>query len=325
MGQVYNTAFGFIRQNRSVLFKSITYYIMPFILVAAFFVFNGIGSIVTAVQNGAESNWVAIVLAIGQGLAGLIIGYLAYATYITLVYEYMKLYHDAEDPRTVTHRDVWRATRKRFLVGFANVLVWGVLVSSLTTVVFVLFYICLFVGAMVSVLLNSPELIVVCYIILYIIEYALVLYIQVFSFPMLFISAIDRVDIFTAFGRSFSMVNRKKNFWNAVGITFLGGIILWILRYVSIFPITLLVGIIGFNSLEASDFQPGSFWYQMVFRVALPTATLFYFYSFVVYLVAEAFEALSLDERIHAKGLTKKIEGLGTYRDVGPEYYEVTY
>lgn len=325
MGQVYNTSFRFIRQNRSVLFKSVTFYIMPFILVAAFLVFNSLGDVISTVSSGVEGNGWNIAFSVVQGLFGLLIGYVAYATYITLIYEYMRLYHEAEDPRSITHRDVWRATRKRFFIGFANVLVWGVLVSTLTGVVLVLFYICLIIGIAVSALLDAPWLIVIVYVLLYLIEYALVLYIQVFTFPMLFISAMERVDIFTAFGRSFSMVNRKRNFWNALGVTLVGGLVLFVLRYISVFPMTILGGIFAYNSLDPTDMQPGGIYFDILFKVVLPILTLIYFYSFTIYLVAEAFEALSLDERVNAKGLLDRIDKLGTYRDRGPEYYEISY
>lgn len=325
MGQVYNTSFRFIRQNRSVLFRSITFYIMPFILVAAFLIFNGIGDLIGTVSGGADGNWVSIAFSVVQGLAGLVIGYVAYATYITLVYEYMRLYQEAEDPRTVTHRDVWKATRKRFFIGFANVLVWGVLVSALTGVVVVLFYVCLAVALFLSALFDAPWIIVIMYLLLYLIEYSLILYIQVFTFPMLFLSAMERVDIFTAFGRSFSMVNRKRNLWNAVGVTLVGGLILFILRYITFFPISLVAGFFAYFNLNEADLLPGGIWFSLIFKVLLPFFTLLYFYSFTVYLVAEGFETLSLDERVNAKGLREKIDKLGTYRDSGPEYYEVSY
>lgn len=326
MGQVYNTSFRFLRQNRSVIFKSVTFYIMPFILLAAFLVFNGVGSIITVASGGWDGNGWNIAFSVVQGLFGLVIGYLAYATYITLVYEYMRLYHLADDPAGITHREVWKATRKRFFIGFANVLVWGVLVATLTGVVFVLFYICLAVSVAFSMVLNSPWIIVVAYVLLYLVEYALMLYIQMFTFPMIFISAMERVDIFTAFGRSFSMVNRKGNFWNAAGVTLVGILILFILRYnVIAFPTALLAGIFEYLSLDAAQFEPGGIWFMLLFRVFLPLFTLLYFYTFTVYLVAEAFEALSLDERVNAKGLLAKIDKLGTYRDTGPEFYEVTY
>lgn len=326
MGQVYNTTFRFLRQNRSVLFKSVTFYIMPFILLAAFLVFNGIGSIITVVSGGWEGNGWNIAFSLVQGFLGLLVGYVAYSTYITLVYEHMRLYHDAENPSAITHRDVWKATRKRFFIGFANVLLWGILVSTLTGAVFVLFYICLVISVGVSLLFDSPWLIVVMYVLLYLIEYAAVLYIQMFTFPMIFISAIERVDIFTAFGRSFSMVNRKRNFWNAAGVTLVGILIMFILRYNLVsFPIAILAGIFKYMNLDPAQFEPGGVLFSLIFKVFLPLFTLLYFYTFTVYLVAEGFEALSLDERVNAKGLLDKIDKLGTYRDAGPEFYEVTY
>ena len=94
LGQIYNTAFRFIRQNRMILFKSITFYIMPFILLAAMLLFTAAGNIITTVYGGVSGNWLQIGLSVLQGLLGLVIGYLAYATYITLVYEYMKLYYE---------------------------------------------------------------------------------------------------------------------------------------------------------------------------------------------------------------------------------------
>ena len=122
------------------------------------------------------------------------------------------------------------------------------------------------------------------------------------------------------------MVNHKRNFWNPAGVTLVGILILFILRYnVIMFPTALLAGIFKYLSLDATQFEPGGIWFSLVFRVFLPLFTLLYFYTFTVYLVAEAFEALSLDERVNAKGLLEKIDKLGTYRDTGPEFYEVTY
>lgn len=325
LGQIYNTAFKFIRQNRSVLFKSITFYIMPFILLAAMLLFTAAGNVITTVYRGVSGNWLHVGLSVVQALFGLLIGYLAYATYITLVYEYMKLYHESENPQDITHQDVWKATKKRFFLGFANVLIWGILVSTLTGVVLFLFYLFLIVGFLISAALNAPWLIIVFYGLLYLIEYSLVLYIQVFSFPMIFLSAFERIDVFTAFGKSFSMVNRKTNFWNAIGVTVVGGLIMFILRYITLFPATIIGGIFAYNSINPNDMLPGGIYFKILVNGVLPSLTLLYFYTFVVYLVAEGFESLSLDERVSAKGLLNKIEKIGTYKDKGPEYYEVSY
>lgn len=70
---------------------------------------------------------------------------------------------------------------------------------------------------------------------------------------------------------------------------------------------------------------PGGIYFKILVNGVLPSLTLLYFYTFVVYLVAEGFESLSLDERVSAKGLLNKIEKIGTYKDKGPEYYEVSY
>ncbi len=323
--QVYNTAFGFVRQNRKVLFQSVTFYIMPFILVAAILIFGAGGGLVTTIYGGVKGNWLSIGFSVVQILFGLLIAYVAYATYITLIYEYMRLYHEAEDPFSITHREIWKATKKRFFVGFAHVLVWGVITGTLTGAVFVLFYIFLILGALISIALNSPWLIAVVYFLLYAVEYSLILYIQVFSFPMLFLSAFERIDIFTAFGRSFSMVNRRQNFWNAVGVTFLGGLIIYILRYITLMPLGILGGVFAYLSLSPNDLLPGGIWFNVLFKVVLPFLTLVYFYSLVFYFVAEAFEATSLDERVRAQGLLAKIDKLGTYRDTGPEHYDVSY
>jgi hypothetical protein len=323
--QVYNTAFRFVRQNRSVLFQSVTLYIMPFVLVAAILIFSASAGLVTTFYGGVKDNWLSIGFSVLQLFFGVLVGYVAYATYITLVYEYMRLYHEAENPFSITHRDVWKATRKRFFVGFAHVLVWGVLVGALTGAVFVIFYIFLILGALLSIALSSPWLIAVLYLLLYLVEFSLILYIQVFSFPMLFLSAFERMDIFTAFGRSFSMVNRRQNFWNAVGVTFLGGLIMYILRYITLFPLGLLAGVFAYFSLSPQDLIPGGIWFNVLFKVVLPFLTLVYFYTFIFYFVAEAFEATSLDERVRAPGLMAKVEKMGTYRDRGPEFYEASY
>jgi len=327
VGQVYNTTFRFIRQNKAILLKSITYYIMPFILVAAFLIFNGIGDLVgLAVAGSMDGNWLVFGLSIMQGIFGLIIGYLAYATYITMIYEYMKLYHETEDPDIITHQMVWKATRKRFFIGFANVLVWGILVSALTGAIFVIFYIFIFIGALLSMAFNSPIFLVIFYGCLYLTEYFLLFYIQVATFPMIFISSMERVDIFTAFGRSFSMVSKKRNFWNAMGAAFVGMLILLILRYnVLGVPIGIITAIISTNTADISTLAPGTIWFNLIFKVIAPLFTLLYFYCFIIYFIGEAFETLSLDERVNAKGLLAKIDKLGTNKDSGPEFYEAVY
>ena len=324
-GQVYNTTFRFIRQNKGILVKSITYFIMPFVLIASFLISNSIGEIISIFVNGIDGNWITFFIYLVQILFGALTGYLAYSGYITLIYEFMRLYHEAADPRTITLADVWKATRKRFLIGFANVLLWGVIVSVFTGMVYFFFYFLMIIGVFLGAALNSTVLMAVFYITVVLIEYVVIIYIQVTTFPMIFISAFERVDIFTAFGRSFNLVNRKRNFLNAFGVTITGGLILFILRYIAILPATIIIGIIGFNSLDASDMEPGGIGFMLLFKVLIPVLTLLYYYSFMVFLIAEGFETTSLDERLNAKGLLNKVDKLGTHKDSGPEFYEVSY
>lgn len=327
VGQVYNTAFRFMRQNKRVLFQSVTYYIMPFILVAGFLIFSGISDFIFIAAKGIDGNWVAFGLSVLQGIAGAVICYVAYTAYITLIYEFMRLYQEAENPSIITHKDVWRATRKRFWMGLVNVLVWGVLVSILSGVAGFIFYIFFFLGALLTLVFSSPIIIGVFYIIMYLVYIGVMFYLQSLSFPMVFISAIDRVDIFSAFGRTFSMVNKKGSILNALGSSFLGAAILRILHTNMVtLPIGIVAGVLAYNGVNIEQaFTTENIWFIILFKVVAPICTVLYFYTLSIYFITQAFETLNLDERYQGRGLLARIAKLGTRKDIGPEYYDITY
>lgn len=327
VGQVYNTAFLFLRQNRVVLFKSITYYIMPFILVAAFLVFSGIADFFSVISKGIEGNITPFVLSMVQGLVGVFFIYIAYTAYITLVYEFVYLYKNAEQPGQITHQDVWRATRKRFFKGLLNVFLWGLVVMAVSSVVAGVLYVVMIVGVLFAAIFSAPWLIFVFMVLFYILDYIVMFYVQSVTFPMVFLSAFERIDVFTALGRSFSAVNRKGNFWSAIGATFLGFSILWILHTNMVaLPIGLIAGVFSFNDINpAETFDPDGAGYIVLFKVVLPLVTLAYFYTLCIYFVTQAFEILSLDEKARGAGLLERINRMGERKDVGPEFYDVSY
>lgn len=328
VGQVFNVSFRFMRQNRTILFKSVTYYIMPFILFAGFLIFYGIGDFFGFIIKGtAGGNLSSMLFSAGMIILGFLAIYLAYTMYITLIYEYMLLYHQREDPDTITHQEVWQATRKRFFIGLVNVFVWGVAVMLLSGAAMTVFYIFVIIGMLFGIVFSSPVIIVIAYVFMYVLQYLLMFYVQSLTFPMLFLSPFERIDVFSAFGRTFSMVNRKGSFFNAIGANILGGIVLAILHTNMVtLPIGIIAGFFAINGIEPASFlSANSIWVTVIFKGILPLFTVFYFYTMVIYLVTQAFETLNLDERLNGKGVLERISRIGTRKDVGPEYYDTEY
>lgn len=326
VGQVYNTAFKYMRQNQGVLFKSITYYAMPFILAGGFVFFNGMSDFITVLSNGVEGNWIVFGLAFLQFFFGVILIWVAYTMYITSIFGHMKLYHESEDPRTITHQHVWKAVRQHFFMTLLNVLLRVFIILILFFAVLFIYSILNFIFTIASITLGPTILGVVMVLVFFIFLFGC-FYVQMITAPMLFMTVFNKVDIFTSFARCFSIINRSYNFWNALGAFFLVFIILTVLHanLVSL-PIGIIVGFFQFNGIDAEGlFEPGGFWFSVLFRVVFPLFTLLYFYTLSIYFITQAFEIMSLDERVNGKGLAEKINKLGTTKDVGPEYYDMMY
>lgn len=326
VGQIYNTSFKYMRQNRIVLFKSITYYVMPFILVGAFVFFNGIFDFITIFDKGTEGNWLAIGMAILQDVLGLLLIWISYTIYTALVYEHMLMYHESPNPETITHQQIWKATRKRFFPNLLNTFV------QFIASIFIMWAASFIIGIVsmillaISAFLGAIGISIMTFIIVVLAFFAF-FYLSTNISPMIFVSIFHRVDIFTAFARCFSIVHRKYNFWKALGAFFLLVVILSVLHTNLVtLPIGIVMGIIEYNGIDAEGIlATDSIGFAILFRVIFPVFSLLYYYTLSIFFITQGFTMLSLDEPVGGKGLMEKITKMGTYKDVGTEYYDVMY
>ncbi len=309
LGQIFNATFAFIRQNFAILFKAISIISMPFNICGIGMMAFSLYNIVQNIDNlgvGILVSWLII-------LFGLLCFFIGSVLLISTVFEYINLYRDAEDFRSIQVSEIWTKVRKNFWNWAAKVILWGVLSGTLTSGAYIIMMLIMLPGIGLSAALNSEIIMILTMILAYLVFYIVVAYIQSIGIPIFFISSYEKKDVFPAIGKAFQLVHSKGNFWKSIVVTFTGNLVQYILSYSITIPITIIGAIIGFNFIEQYD---GSSFSEnnMVLITAAILGPLYYIvliYSGIIYLISQAFKTGDLNERTFGTNILARIQQMG--------------
>lgn len=322
LGQIFNSTFRFIRQNRKVLFRTITTLAMPFSLTAiglylfGFYLIFKADEDVTYILFGY--------LNIGLGALIFFIGSLFFTSSI---FEFINLYRDAEDHTKIRVKDVWNNIRKNFWKWVANILVWGILSGVFLSVGYLVMLVFAGIGMGMMAAINSVAPLIIFMTLGYLAFFIVIAYIQSIGIPIFFISSYENRDVFQAMGKAFQLMHSKGNFWKGLWTTFVGNMVQYILTYALTVPITIVLGVVSFNIAETygSNIDNESTVILVMISVFTPLYYMALEYSMAIYLISQAFKTGDLNERYYGSNILARIQKMGTYSDLGPEHYTKSY
>lgn len=323
LGQVFNSTFRFIRQNRRILFRTITTLAMPFSLTAIGFYLFGMYLIFKAEE---DLKFILFgYLNIGIGALIFFIGSLFFTSSI---FEYINLYRDAEDYTKIRVKDVWASVRKNFWKWVANILVWGALSGVFFSAAYVIMIIFVAIGAGLMAAMSNVAPLIIFMVLGYLAFFFVIAYVQSIGVPIFFISSYEKKDVFPAIGKAFQLMHSKGNFWKGLWTTFVGNLVQYILTYALTVPVTIVLGVVAFNISQTygTDFSGSE---STIILIVVSVFTPLYYialeYSMAIYLISQAFKTGDLNERHYGSNILARIQKMGTYSDLGPEHYTKSY
>lgn len=272
-----NITFEFIRQNfrqfiPAILFISVPLYIIGKIIISYYQNFimpsSVEGSDVITMVGGMFGFFFLAYLFIG-------LGYLFNAS---LIYNYVRLYGEREDPRLITVSDIWEYAKK----DIGSLFVAGLLVGIVSVVGFFVFVI---PGIYLGVTLSLITSVII----------------------------FERKSVGDAFSRCFTLI--KDKWWSTFGLLFIAALIQGSMGAIFNIPEIVFTFIITFHR-ESSDFiSDPPLWQQTgILLSACLSAIGAGLLSCISYL-ALAFQYFNLSERLEAAGLMARIETFGSQQD----------
>lgn len=323
LGQVFNSTFRFIRQNRRILFRTITTLAMPFTLAAmGFYLF---GFYLLFKMEESISYLLFGYMNIGIGALIFFIGSLFFTS---SVFEFINLYRDSEDYTKIRVRDVWNNIRKNFWKWVANILVWGALSGVFFSAAYIVMLVFMGIGMGLTAALGSAGPLIIFIILGYLAFFFVLAYIQSIGIPIFFIASYEKKDVFQAMGKAFQLMHAKGNFWKGLWTTFVGNLVQYIITYALTVPVTIVLAVVAFNITQTygTDFSGEE---SMILLIVVSIFTPLYYiameYSLAIYLISQAFKTGDLNERHYGTNILARIQKMGTYSDLGPEHYTKSY
>lgn len=279
-GEKFNATFEFIRQNYKGFMPAVLYISVPVVLIGmliisyyTYFIFmEEAGSL------AGSNNPFAVFSMMGRffGLALVAYGFIivGYLINTSLVYNYIKIYPERENPTSITVGELWSVSKK----DIGSIFVAGLLSLIVSAIGFVfLFLPGIYLGVTLSLI--TP------------------------------IIVFERKNVGDAFSRCFYLI--KDKWWSTFGLLLIAVIIQSIMGLIFNIPQYIMTFVFTINS-ATSDFATGfPLWQKILFliggSISVIGSSLLYCISFI----AIAFQYFNLVERREATGLMSQIEGFG--------------
>jgi len=274
-GQKLNATFEFIRQNAGGLFKSILYLAGPLILITSALVIY-LQRDLFLITEGNSGDPFAMFNAFSSSFGWTYaLSVISTALLIAIVYDYMVLYQTKKSNQ-IEVSEVWQLVRNDFF----RVLVGGFLVSIVVIIGFFLF---ILPGVILAVLLS----------------------------PIFIIMVKEKLNVFSAFSRSFNLVSGK--WWSTFGIIVVSSVIQLIVTLVLILPFEGIKFLIGFNALEGPDQEYLNNSFFQIIDIAISSVTMLGgYFIYTILLIAIGFQYYNLVELKEASGLMEDIDQIGS-------------
>ncbi|MBC8109796.1 MAG: hypothetical protein H7Y04_01910, partial [Verrucomicrobia bacterium] len=232
-GQLMSASFQFIRQNFSKIFRNLLFLVGPFALVGS--LVPGI-IIYPMIKSAGGSDSFGIIGLFVLLFFAYVIGFIAAAVVVVgVTFNYLQMYQQME-PEEITTRDLWRAT----LQDFGRILVILIGAAFLSG--------CFSIGSFMITAIMTPVItafammgesfVIVGTILTFSVQICVSVLISSIINTTMFISLKERINVFEAVGRAFSLIGKN---WGQV---FLLQLICVLVQYsmfaLIIFPVILM-------------------------------------------------------------------------------------
>jgi hypothetical protein len=313
MNGVFHAAFGFIRQNYSILFRAVTFFALPWFFVGFILIVSGFYDFIMLLSRGDVSgNGMVVLYSFLQMIPAIIFLFIGYIFYITVINEFIVMYAERPNPSTITLGDVWKASKRNFFPMLGNLLLWIVLVGIARMIAggISMFIQLMFIG--IGAIIDNPAAIIFFFILSYVFQLLVTLYIYICSFPSLILLSTDRKDAASALIKNISLVHKGGNFTGAFGFGIVSYVMIFVLYSLLFIPLGIIGGILAYNFIEPETFDPGQTWFTFVIKFGTPLVLTVFAYLNVFQVVAIAFKTLQMEERVLGTGLQRSLLSLGS-------------
>ena len=276
-GDKFNATFEFIRQNYKGFMPAILYISVPFIVVGMvitsyytnFTLYQDVGSYDTEGNFfGMMGNFFGYFLI---GYAFIVGGYLINAS---IVYNYMKLYSERENPTLISVGELWDHSKK----DIANIFVASLLVVIVASIGFVFLII---PGIYLGITLS------------------LIIPIMIF----------EKKSIGDAFSRCFQLI--KDKWWSTFGLIFVAGVIQGMMGFIFNIPEMILTVVFTLQRSTGDILVDPPMWQKGALIISACIKAVGSGLLMCISFIAVAFQYFNLVERREATGLMNQIEGFG--------------
>ncbi|MCX7743132.1 MAG: hypothetical protein N2167_01060 [Flavobacteriales bacterium] len=314
LGEVLQVTFLFIRLCFKPLIVGVSFIVLPFFLIGTIFTLSAMDGIFT--PNFSQlGNQLASMVSLMLGLLFLGLGGIMLITYVN---ELLRMVSQHPYHKIPTVQEVWHATRKYFWWNLLHVVIWFIFLWMYLIFVYIVFLL-LFLGGMLGVFAGSVFIAALMGILAFAAFLFFILYFLAAATPIFFIATYEKVNIFTALNRSFSLLHATKtNFWTAIFTNLLSYFIQFIISGNILLPILVIQGIIEYNSDEEIKSNLLEIFFKSIYA-------LFYLISpflYIIPLMANGFNYFNLRERAEGIGLKQRIAQIGKQNDFSIEMYE---
>jgi len=306
-GEVFGDTIAYMRQNFKSLFGSILLLVSPFVLVATVlitFLFKNMFANITAAANDVMAFYASMA---GTMVLMTLLSLLGYTAFVTVLNEHMLLNDNLPENEKPLIKDILKNFFGQFLRGLGGMFILLVLCLVIA------FIIALFFGLLAMLIKMSAVLGILLFILVYIFFLLIVMPIALYYFTaVLFTSQRHRINVFEAIGKVFR--NFKGNFWITWSLSFLGGMITYILSFIAFLPSYIVFIISFFTRMKGSmgDLQNSQAGYDVpVYVIVLFSISgLLITCVYAVYFIMMNLQCASLEEKKEGLSIMEKIDSI---------------
>ncbi|MDZ4663515.1 MAG: hypothetical protein SGJ15_01435 [Bacteroidota bacterium] len=306
-GEIFGDTIGYMRQNFKSLFGSILLLVSPFVLGATVlitFLFKGMFANITSAANDIMGFYASMA---GTLLLMTLLSLLGYTAFVTVLNEHMLLNDSLPENEKPQIKDILKNFFGQFLRGLGAMFILVILSLVFGLIIALVF------GLMALLIKISAVLGILLFILVYIFFLLIVMPIVLYFYTaILFTSQRHRINVFEAIGKVFK--NFKGNFWITWSLSFLCGLITYILSFIVFLP-SYIVFIISFftrMNRNLDDMQNSQAGYDVpIYIIVLFSISgLLIACVYAIYFIMMNLQCASLEEKKEGISILEKIESI---------------
>lgn len=314
LGQVLQVTFLFIRLTFKPLIIGISMIALPFFVIGIIFAISAMDGIFTP-NFSQTGNQLASIISLMLGLLFLGLGSIMLITYVN---ELLRMVSQHPEQPIPSVKQVWQATRQYFWWNLLHVVVWFIFLWMYMISVYIIFLL-LFLGGIAGAIAGSVFIAALMGIFAFLAFLFFIFYFLAGATPIFFIATYEKVNIFNALSRSFTLLHATKaNFWTGIFTNMLSFFIQFIISGNILLPVLIIQGIIEYNS--GDDFSSKS--WEILFKVLYALSYLMSPILYIIPLIANGINYFNMRERAEGIGLKQRIARIGNQGDFSIEMYE---